>query len=759
MFATTRTAVRLVARSLPGPSRKVFRLGWGSWLLILALLPAVARAQEEAVEGLFVTVPNPITSEASNRVKEISNRAVLKFKSNDAGAGGARKTLTIVFDFSPSNNGPSATPDFGPCYDLAKHLQRLQDVNTVAFLHGEVTRHTVLPVLACRQIAMSSEAKIGDVLGDAANSQDDADLERAAYKQIIKDRRCPAVVLKMLDPDMVVLKAKNLKDGGEWFIDQRLQDEEQRHGIGAIEPEPVVPRGKGSTLYTAKQARDLGLCQRIKESRQEVASAYGLPPTSLRADPLMGRTPIAWRIDVNGVFTQGLAETLERRIRRAMGQNANLIILQIGCAGGDTKDAREFAEFLLGLSRQDPPVMTIAYIPDKAPDTATFVAFGCNAIVMKKDAVLGDFSSIVHERQGNKLVEAPPAKYKSTRDSLKGLAEAQGYSGLLAEAMLDRDLVLLQVVPTKGPRKWQLVTQEEYKADQASKERQWMNEIQVKPPGEFLTLNSQKAKELELAQYEVDGLPALYELYGLNPFQVHTSGPDWLEQFADFLVHPLTSFFLVMIGIVCLILELKLSGVGLPGVISAVCFILFFWSHSHVAGQFTILAILLFILGLVLLALEIFVLPGFGVAGISGTVLVIVSLALVTLDKRPETREEWLSLGSTLATFSLSLLAAIVAAMTVAWYLPYIPYLNRVMMKSEEELDEAGEGPSPDLIQPQLAALLGAIGVAATPLRPAGKVKFGDEYLDVVAEGSFVQPGTRVQVIEIEGNRVVVKEV
>jgi membrane-bound serine protease (ClpP class) len=81
------------------------------------------------------------------------------------------------------------------------------------------------------------------------------------------------------------------------------------------------------------------------------------------------------------------------------------------------------------------------------------------------------------------------------------------------------------------------------------------------------------------------------------------------------------------------------------------------------------------------------------------------------------------------------------------------------MMKSEEELDEAGEGPSADLIQPELAALLGAIGVAATPLRPAGKVKFGDEYLDVVAEGSFVQPGTRVQVIEIEGNRVVVKEV
>jgi membrane-bound ClpP family serine protease len=199
--------------------------------------------------------------------------------------------------------------------------------------------------------------------------------------------------------------------------------------------------------------------------------------------------------------------------------------------------------------------------------------------------------------------------------------------------------------------------------------------------------------------------------------------------------------------------------VGLPGVIAAVCFILFFWAHSQLAGQFTILAILLFILGLVLLGLEIFVLPGSAVAGISGTVLVIASLALVTLEKWPETRTEWLGLGSTFATFSMSLLAAVVAAMTLAWYLPYIPYLNRLVMKSAEEADEFEEGPSSELIDPRFADLLGAIGVAATPLRPAGKMKFGDEYLDVVAEGGYVQPGARVQVVEIEGNRIVVKEV
>ncbi|HEY1859752.1 MAG TPA: NfeD family protein, partial [Gemmataceae bacterium] len=653
-------------------------------------------------------------------------------------------------------------PDFGGCYSLAEYIRDLQGANTVAFLHGEVTGHTVLPVLACQQIVMSSEAKIGRVFADQEAGKGRNNVKVSAYLDITKDRRCPAVVLKMLDPDLVVLKAKNLKDGSEWFIDKSHKDEEEKKGFVVLDQTPVVDRGAQTTLYTAKQARDLGLCQRIKESRQEVAAAYGLPPTSLREDALLGRTPLAWRIDVSGVMTQSLASTVERRIRRALGHKANLIILQISCAGGDTQAARDFAEFLRGLAKEDPPVMTVAYIPERAPDTATFVALGCNLIIMNKDAELGDFSAVVQERRGNNngpLGEAPPAKYQSTRDSLKGLAEEQGYSVLVADGMLNRDLVLYEVVPKKGARKWLLVTEDELKADKQSAEPQWTNERLVKASGKFLTLKADQAKELDLAQYVVDGLPAVYDLYGVDPSKVHTNGPDWLEQLADFLTHPLTRFFLVMIGIVCLILELKLPGVGLPGVIAAVCFILFFWAHSQLAGQFTVLAVLLFILGLVLLGLEIFVLPGSAVAGISGTVLVIASLALVTLEKWPETRTEWLGLGSTFATFSMSLLAAVVAAMTLAWYLPYIPYLNRLVMKSAEAADESEGGPSPELIDPRFADLLGAIGVAATPLRPAGKMKFGEEYVDVVAEGGYVQPGARVQVVEIEGNRVVVKEV
>jgi len=147
------------------------------------------------------------------------------------------------------------------------------------------------------------------------------------------------------------------------------------------------------------------------------------------------------------------------------------------------------------------------------------------------------------------------------------------------------------------------------------------------------------------------------------------------------------------------------------------------------------------------------------VAGISGIVLVIGGLGLVVYGQWPRTSDEWVGFGKTLGPLGLSMLGAVVFALLLGRFLPSIPYVNRLMLRPQIDGADVLDEPTPGLSQPAYAALLGAIGVAATPLRPAGKVQFGDDYLDVVAEGSYVVPGTRVQVIEIEGNRIVVKEV
>jgi membrane-bound serine protease (ClpP class) len=341
------------------------------------------------------------------------------------------------------------------------------------------------------------------------------------------------------------------------------------------------------------------------------------------------------------------------------------------------------------------------------------------------------------------------------------VAGLQHYPVLLAEGMLSRDLCIHAVVSTKGGSARKFLSKEEFQADQQGEKAPhlWRSVDLVKPADEnkYLTLGAERARELGVAQDVVHGLNDLYELEGVSPGEVRLADSDWLDSLADFLRDPWTSVVLVMLGITCLILELKMPGVGLPGVVSAVCFVLFFWSHSQLNGQITWLAILLFVLGLLLIGLEVFVLPGFGVAGISGILLVLGSLGLVAYGHWPRSNEEWVSFGQKLSPFGISILGALAAAFLLARYLPSIPFANRLMLRPQEEAGEVDEPLDP--AQAELHALLGAIGVAATPLRPAGKMQFGEQFIDVVAEGGYVLPGTRVQVIEIEGNRVVVKEV
>jgi membrane-bound ClpP family serine protease len=216
---------------------------------------------------------------------------------------------------------------------------------------------------------------------------------------------------------------------------------------------------------------------------------------------------------------------------------------------------------------------------------------------------------------------------------------------------------------------------------------------------------------------------------------------------------------LVMIGSICLILELKMPGATAPGVIAAICFVLFFWSQSQLSGQIIILAILLFILGLILIGIEIFVLPGFGFTGITGIVLVIAGLGLATVEHMPQSGSDWMTFGKTLTQFAGGLVGAAIGAIVLARYLPNIPIANRlVLVPATEKAELADEPPALPGVE-ESAALLGAVGTAATELRPAGMAKFGERFVDVVTEGSFIPAGSKVQVIEVEANKLVVKEV
>lgn len=573
-------------------------------------------AADEPSRAIFLTVPNPLTSQAVEHIKQETEKAITRDRAS-----------TIIFDFNPQGR-PSVTRDFYPCYELARYLdERLGNANVMAYAYvqASVTGHTVLPVLACHKILMSENARLGDIYGEHDRRREAQEQE---YKNIAKGRRSPDIVLRMLGP---------------------------RHG--------GKPDDKG-TAYTFEEAEKVGLCERgAYENRKQVAIRLGIPMETERADPMLYGTPSACLLEVRGVINGALVESEERRIRRALRQGKNYIILQLECGGGEAQVARRFAEVLGGLrdEQNNLPVRTIAYLPLKVEETTMLIALGCTDICIKKNIDHGNLPD--------------------------------------------------------------------------------------------------RARQAGVVQHVVDDLAGLYALYGLDAGQVQVISSDWLDSLVEFLCSPWTSIGLIMIGITGLILEFKLPGVTLPGIIAAVCFVLFFWSQSRLAGQLAWLAALLFVLGLLLLALEVFVIPGFGAAGICGILLVVGSVVLVIANTSTKSSGSGWGLEGTLAALGVGMLLAVVGSLVLASYIPQIPIINRLVLKPQTDDDELlGEGRlSPEM--PSNQHLLGVVGVAATPLRPAGKVRIGNDFVDVVAEGSYISEGTRVQVIEIEGNRVVVKEI
>jgi len=710
--------------------------------LILSACPALAQ-NALTEEGLFVAVANPITSEVVQRIKnQVEPRQ------------NTRPVRTIVFDFTPSGKDANNT-NFGACYELARVIHRLRaTTNTVAFVHGAVIGHTVLPVLACKEIAMSRDARLGQIAAEGVAPIDEK-VEWSAYQSFTDDRKPQwAAIRKMFDTN-VDLGEGILKQGGaKWYVDRNNAKE-----VALIAGVPAdVPGAQPGqvALFTADQARKIGLCNVVldKGTKPEIAEAYSLSAASITEDILNGRNPDAYRYTLTGEVDGAMRESLGRILQDSKRKKGNVLVLTLVCVGGALKTARDLADDLRAAQTGEDGVLIVGYIPDAAPDAATFLALGCTDIVLSKrkdageeatEAVVGNFQQVIQAER----VETVDAH----RRSLKDLAELRGIPGILIDGLFDKDLVIVRVKSKSGTRR--LMSDAEADAEKDK----WTVESQVKGRGQLLVLNATRAEELGVARFTTENRDpaAVYAYYGLEASRVKEVTPGWLDRFAEFLRKPVVTVLLVVIGFTGLILELKVPGLTVPGIIAALCFILVFWAQSRFSGEMFVLALLLFLMGLVLIALEIFVLPGFGAPGIFGILCMLAGLGLVTFEKIPATPDEWVSLGVKVSQYMFGLMGSFFLAFTIARFLPKVPYANRLMLAppSDRMADAQSALPGAE----EAASLLGAIGTTNTPLRPSGVVRFDDKFVDVVSDGGFIPAGARVQVFAVEGTRIVVKEV
>jgi membrane-bound serine protease (ClpP class) len=201
-------------------------------------------------------------------------------------------------------------------------------------------------------------------------------------------------------------------------------------------------------------------------------------------------------------------------------------------------------------------------------------------------------------------------------------------------------------------------------------------------------------------------------------------------------------------------LEINTPGFGIPGVTAIIAFLLVFGSGA-LLGRVGSLEIILFIIGLGLLAVEIFIIPGFGVIGISGFILIGLSLIFSMQDFIiPRFEWEWALLGRNALVVFVGLIAAIAGIAVIALLGPKTKIFDRLMLKTAIT-GTAGQDESPS--SPNFEALIGKIGIAATTLRPSGRVEIEGEVYDADANGAFIDEGRGVKVTQIRGNRVIVR--
>ena len=409
-----------------------------------------------------------------------------------------------------------------------------------------------------------------------------------------------------------------------------------------------------------------------------------------------------YRLDVHGPIEAGLAPFLVRGIREANAAGASAIILDLDTPGGRIDAAERITDAVRGSAV---PVYT--FVNPRAYSAGAMIALATDGIYMRSGAVLGAATPV--DGQGTKLAE----KYVSAmRGEFRALAEEHGLDPRIAEAMVDESLGVDGLVPR----------------------------------GQLVTLSTTEALKVGYAKAQVENQSALLSVLGLATAPVISLDANWAELVVRFLTNPIVSPLLLTLGVLALLAEIKAGAHGLGLIVGMSALGLFFGS-SLLLGLAGKEEIILLGLGVIAVAVEVFVLPGFGVAGILGALLVGAAVVLALLGSAPTGGDVVQALAILLTSILITL------AVGYAW-LRHLPTSQRFGGLILKGANESGQGYVAALRRPEL---VGKAGVAVTDLRPAGVATVDGERIDVVTEGEYVGSGDRIEVLRADGYRHVVR--
>ncbi len=498
----------------------------------------------------------------------------------------------------------------------------------------------------------------------------------------------------------------------------------------------------------------------------------GSPPSSVVYHLKIGT-------DVDNV----LATHVARVVSMAEKSGAKLIIVDINTPGGLLLGAWKICDSLLSTE-----IPTVAWVNKNGASAGAMITYSCDYIVMAPGATFGACVPMLALPVPTETPENITEKFVSyTRNQIRSFAAAGGHDADIAAAMVDESIEIKFSEKMSGPRRqkllrilneWDTLTaeeKEEFKwhldsSGELSEERRQAlkrflaEDAKVIEQGKILTLDTDKAFLLKVAIGKAETREDIFkmkEIEDLNlgrPVQIRTVGMSWSESAAKFLSSMWMRALLLIGAFMGISTELKMPGFGFPGILGITCLVLlFFGSYAAGAAQWTDL--ILFGLGVTLLMLELFVIPGFGFVGVAGILLIVASIFMMLLKSPgpylPASRQEvvrvikWMSLSLVISAFAIYLLSKVVT--------PRTPLFGRLVLGDAETAKAgytAGAG-----VAATAAGLVGKVGEAKSMLRPAGKAVFEGKLVDVVTQGDMIEKGSRIEIVEVKGNRIVVQKV
>lgn len=607
-------------------------------------------------------------------------------------------------------------------------------LRSVAYLPQSVEGHAVLVAIACEEILMRSDATIGNATADESSLDDSV---RKSYIDIGNKRgRFPeAAIVSMIDGSSALYKVSLLEGGEKFMLETEL---DKLRGTGQVRGEDLLGSQGIANQFSGAKLNSLRWIAQTVDSSEELKQHLGnLAP--LEAEEEWKGPWKACRINLHGNISHWSINQAIRGIEYAMTtREANIVFIDIDSPGGSLSESLRFAEWLNTFDGKT--LRTVAYVSGEARGDAALIALSCGATYVAPESTLG----------GNGQDTIQVDRIEELRGNFEGLALATKRDEGLLYGPICPDLPTFHYASERGEKKWIA----ESHSDKLPGDEQWVK-------GDLLEVGSGfNAKQLTTLQmvrgvedsiesvakiYDIESLPEVTQSNRVEMFVQRLGQQGWLPP------------VLLMIAFLTLMSELSTPGIGVAGFISALCFVLFFWTR-FLNGTVEWLEILLFLVGFIFVGLEFFVLPGTGVFGFGGIVMILTSVVLASQTFLfPHNRYQLVQMAWNTSSLLGTFLGIGIGLFLIRNQIENLPFFRWFKLQPVS-IDEAQELDQREAMV-HWEHLEGKAGITLTRCNPAGKAQFGDTLVNVISLNELIAEGQPVRVIEVRGNTVVVESI